>query len=101
MSMITALIPGVWIMRVKRVMVVEDVNTGEKKPLSFSLNQAGIFPVILVSTLLMLPLQFKVLFNFNGTSLNNFINILYCTQIKFNMGRSADYIFCVIKCNNV
>lgn len=73
---ITTFILGIWLMRVKRIIMVEDINTGEKKPLPFSLNQAGIFPVVLSATILMLPHNFIRWFNLNGTSFNYFMNLL-------------------------
>lgn len=106
--MITALILGIWIMRVQRVIMVEDVYTGEKIPLPFSLNQAGIFPVILASTLLMLPLQLIVMFNINGTPLNYFMSLLhpgnpvyYLAHVVLIVSISLIYGVLVINPNNM
>lgn len=72
---VVALSLGFWMLRIKRVVTIEDSSGGKKTPLRISINQSGLIPVVLASSLIMLPMTFIVRFS-NSPSLNRYANVL-------------------------
>jgi preprotein translocase subunit SecY len=72
---VVALSFGFWLLRIKRVVTVEDGSSGKKTPLRISINQSGLIPVVLASSLIMLPMMFIVKFS-SSPSLNRYASVL-------------------------
>lgn len=80
---VAALILGFWLLRIKRIVTVENINGGEKASLQISINQSGLIPVVLASSSLM---YLAALGNFSDSQfLNKYGNV-------FNYGHPIYYI---------
>lgn len=72
---VVALSLGFWLLRIKRVVTVEDSSSGKKTPLRISINQSGLISVVLASSLIMFPMMFIMRFS-NSPSLNRYASVL-------------------------
>lgn len=72
---VVALILGFWLLRIKRTLIIENGDNREKASTSLSINQSGIIPTALASSLIMLP---ATLMRFTNSSLLNKYADVFC-----------------------
>lgn len=88
------LVLAFWLLRIKRVLTVENVSSGRQTSLHLSINQSGITPIIFLSSLMMLLLTFTRFSN--STLLNRFADAFSCGPLYYAVYLSLLALFSLV-----